>query len=528
MNTKSLKHLFLSIIVLSLSSCGGDDSVEVQEDNKSIEAVTKMVPITINSTKGGSELTRASYSEGDNGLSATWDDDDKLLVLYDGVVSTLNLKEKTDDGKSATFKGYLEYDTNKPTSGALLKCFVKDSKQSDDFYTINTSDGSFAYEANALNAQDGSLLGAAKYNIYSGSCNYGNNIHCNLEANCCIVKFSFDVPGGAPNAKLTYKDGTSTVAATSTITIAQSEWGKAKTICMAIPAKIYNSGAQTLTLLSTGSNNTSATQTKTLSETKATFAAGKVYSKTVTFDGVLATDGTKIYDYYDFTPSGTTDPDANGDNTPHDYVVLTTESGALKWATMNVGATTVYDDMIGNSETNRTSTCFGNYYEWGATEPHPSTQKPAKQFNEKTTWSNATPWGFRNTSVGEALPLTSDTAYLLWGTSWKMPSRAQWQNLFNNNTCIWVTNLGSKTISGLVVTNTTSSSSGKSLFLPATGCYEVALKRYKQIGTHGEYWSTTTFGTKTVTPYCADIFANPSIWGGYKQYNGLTVRPILR
>ena len=523
-------NLLLSVaIIMSATSCSEDGVIEMgNETNITTDSDTKSVPIIISSTKGNNEVTRASYAMTENGISATWDDNDKLLVLYDGVISTLSLKEKTDDGKSATFKGQLEYNTSKPTSGVTLRCYAKDSKQADNYFTINTSDGSITYNTSVLTAQNGSLLEAAKCNIYNGSCNYSSNIQCNLEANCCIMKFSFEVPGGAPNAKLTYKDGSSTVAATSTITIAQSEWGKSKTLCMGIPAKIYNSGAQTLTLLSTGSNNTSASQTKTLSETKATFAAGKIYSKTVAFNGVLVTDGTKISDYYDFTPSGTTDPDANGDNTPHDYVVLTTESGALKWATMNIGATTVYDDMIGNSETNRTSTCFGNYYEWGATEPHPSTQKPAKQFNEKTTWSNATPWGFRNTSVGETLPLTSDTAYLLWGTSWKTPSRAQWQNLFNNNTCIWVTNLGGKNVSGLVVTNTTSSSSGKSLFLPAAGCYDVSLKRFKQIGTYGHSWSTTTFGTKTVTPYCAYIFSNPSILGGYKQYHGLTVRPILR
>ena len=521
-------NLLLSVaIIMSATSCSEDSVMETgNETNIATDSDTKSVPITISSSKGNSEVTRASYTVTENGISATWDDNDKLLVLYDGVISTLSLKEKTDDGKSATFKGQLEYNTSKPTSGVTLRCYAKDSKQADNYFTINTSDGSITYNTSVLTAQNGSLLEAAKCNIYNGSCNYSSNIQCNLEANCCIMKFSFEVPGGAPNAKLTYKDGSSTVAATSTITIAQSEWGKSKTLCMAIPAKIYNSGAQTLTLLSTGSNNTSASQTKTLSETKATFAAGKIYSKTVAFDGVLATDGTKISGYYDFTPSGTTDPDANGDNAPHDYVVLTTESGALKWATMNIGATTVYDDMNGNSESNRTSTCFGKYYEWGATAPYPSSQSPAIQFNENTTWSQTKPWGYRKvTTAGATLPINYDTAHLLWGSSWKIPTRTHWLNLKNNNEWLWVTCLGGKTISGYIVTNKSASSSGKSLFLPASGRYYYYNGRLIRSGTYGYYWSSTTLSSETT--YSFDFYSGAyNILGGNNPSSGETIRPV--
>ncbi len=63
------------------------------------------MPITIKATYGGGNGAKVSYTENGANINATWQSGDKIVVVYDGKVSTLTT---TDDGTAtATFTGTL-------------------------------------------------------------------------------------------------------------------------------------------------------------------------------------------------------------------------------------------------------------------------------------------------------------------------------------------------------------------------------------------------------------------------------------
>ena len=91
----------------------------------------------------------------------------------------------------------------------------------------------------------------------------------------------------------------------------------------------------------------------------------------------------------------------------HEYIDLGLPSGTL-WATMNVGAT---------SETD-----YGNYYMYG--------------MGSKTYDSSDTSY----TGKENPLDLTKDTARVVWGGRWHMPTTTQLYELIENTNYEWVTN----------------------------------------------------------------------------------------
>jgi len=96
--------------------------------------------------------------------------------------------------------------------------------------------------------------------------------------------------------------------------------------------------------------------------------------------------------YYNPSPwSNSVTLTINNDHNGHDFVDLALPSGT-KWATMNVGASSITDN--------------GNYYMWGyGSTVYDSSQSPLDD-----------PWGNRNLTDEE------DTARKVWGGLWHMPT----------------------------------------------------------------------------------------------------------
>ena len=136
------------------------------------------------------------------------------------------------------------------------------------------------------------------------------------------------------------------------------------------------------------------------------------------------------------------------------YVDLGLPSG-LKWATCNIGATTPED--------------YGNYYAWGET-----TTK-----SEYTAENSVTQGQEISDFSGNA---QYDAARANWGGTWRMPTKAEMEELRDNCTWTWTTQNGVK---GYRVTGT----NGNSIFLPAAGDYENELRH--SIGTCVYYWGST-------------------------------------
>ncbi|MBO5958426.1 MAG: TIR domain-containing protein [Bacteroidales bacterium] len=175
----------------------------------------------------------------------------------------------------------------------------------------------------------------------------------------------------------------------------------------------------------------------------------------------------------------------------HEYVDLGLPSG-LKWATCNVGANKPEED--------------GCYYAWGETK--------TKEVYDTVT----------SLTYGKKLGDFSgveryDAATANWGSSWRMPTSSEFQELIDN--CTWTfTSIGGN--AGFLVTG----KNGNSIFLPASGSHNGQSKATKNgKGNYGRYWSSTPYDIYSAYGlYFSSGFEYVN-WG-YRRSNGLTVRPI--
>ena len=192
----------------------------------------------------------------------------------------------------------------------------------------------------------------------------------------------------------------------------------------------------------------------------------------------------------------------------HTYVDLGLPSGLL-WATCNVGAD--------NPEE------YGDYFAWGETTPKDYYDWSTYQYCNGdyyllTKYCNDPDYGYNGFSDNLTTLLPGDDAATAnWGSGWRMPTPAEWDELLDNTTKTWTTLNG---VNGRLF----SASNGNSLFLPAAGYrYDSDLN---DAGSYGYYWSSS-LGTDYPSGAWFIFFGSG---GGYmyffSRYCGLSVRPV--
>ena len=156
----------------------------------------------------------------------------------------------------------------------------------------------------------------------------------------------------------------------------------------------------------------------------------------------------------------------------HEWVDLGLPSGTL-WATCNVGANAPEG--------------YGDYFAWGETAPKELYYADTYKWGHNDSNGN---WMMSkyctNSSYGTVdnkteLELADDAAYVNWGSSWRMPTLEQWQELLSNCSWKW-------TIINGVNGQQGTGPNGNTVFLPATGSRSLAPS---QVGMNGHYWSRT-------------------------------------
>ena len=169
----------------------------------------------------------------------------------------------------------------------------------------------------------------------------------------------------------------------------------------------------------------------------------------------------------------------------------------VQWASCNIGAEKPSD--------------FGLYFSWGNTEGH--AEESGYDFSQSVY--DATPGA---AIVGD-LMLEQDAARAILGSPWRMPTTAEFKELYDNCTCVYTTLHG---VNGYLFT---SNVNGNTLFFPATGVY--VGESHNTRGTRGYYWSST---------YRSDTFARNLSFGptsinsedsDYRR-DGFTVRAVLQ
>lgn len=165
---------------------------------------------------------------------------------------------------------------------------------------------------------------------------------------------------------------------------------------------------------------------------------------------------------------------------------------SVKWATCNVGASSPSD--------------YGNYYAWGET----TTKSKYKKSNSKTYGKN----------IGDiAGNAEYDAARANWGNTWRMPTKAEFEELINKCTWEWGTYEGHK---GYKVT---SNKNGKSIFLPAAGNHRVMSMLLAVELSSSYYWSSTPYGSNA--DYAISLFFSSGLgMNWYNRYDGHAVRPV--
>ena len=176
----------------------------------------------------------------------------------------------------------------------------------------------------------------------------------------------------------------------------------------------------------------------------------------------------------------------------HVWVDLGLPSG-LKWATCNVGA---------NSPEG-----YGNYYAWGETSTKSS-----------YTYDNGTTCGKEMSDIGGNA--NYDVARKQWGSSWRLPTKAEFEELLDEDNCTWEWT----TQSGVNGYKVTGKINGESIFMPAAGCRRGT--SLDSAGSYGYYWSSTPHGSYTTQAYYLYFYSGGYSTGLYFRENGRSVRPV--
>ena len=250
----------------------------------------------------------------------------------------------------------------------------------------------------------------------------------------------------------------------------------------------------------------------------------------------------------------------------HDFV----EIGGVKWATMNLGATTVAADA---------ATCYGDYYAWGELKPY-ATGVPRSSDTGSgtiTSWSEETSWGGTTGTknnynwtnycgsssfiewsdapydeTSKLLTSTHDAATANWGADWRMATSAEFAAL--RNACTGDTGTADSTPTeksdgssitsggvywlseaGLTIDGVTygvkgmlfvdKEDTGKRVFFPAAGfCYEYG---YNYGGSVGSYWSSSLSTDSDKACFMQLLNTEVSPADTENRYCGLMVRPVV-
>ena len=158
---------------------------------------------------------------------------------------------------------------------------------------------------------------------------------------------------------------------------------------------------------------------------------------------------------------------------------------SVKWATKNVGASSPSD--------------YGDYFAWGETRPKSS---------------------YVDGQTRIATTSGHDTSRENWGGTWRMPTKAEFEELCNGNNCKWTwTSQGGHW--GYLVT---SKINRNSIFLPAAG-WRRGTGRYN-VGEYGYYWSSTLSPSISDGARCLNFDSGYHYTSTNFRSYGQSVRPV--
>lgn len=192
-----------------------------------------------------------------------------------------------------------------------------------------------------------------------------------------------------------------------------------------------------------------------------------------------------------------------GFNNGHSWVDL---GLSVKWATCNVGASKPED--------------FGDYYSWGETFSKDDYSVSSYRYcyeNYKDSiikYCNKRDYAY-NDYVDNKTELEpgDDVAYNKWGGNWRMPTKAEFQELLDSCSWKWTINNGVK---GFKVTSKKHGYMNRYIFLPAAGSRLLETSK-EDISSYGYYWTSSLY-----------VDSPDGAWVFYFDSNNLTINYTFR
>ncbi len=182
---------------------------------------------------------------------------------------------------------------------------------------------------------------------------------------------------------------------------------------------------------------------------------------------------------------------------------------SVKWATCNVGATTPEG--------------YGGYFAWGETSPKITYNwSTYKYYNgtHDTMAKYCVDSDYGTVDYNVELELEDDAAHVNWGGSWRMPTKAEQDELRDRNNCTWTW----ITLNGVSGNKVTSKKNGNSIFLPAAGYRSYGSLDYA--GHDGFYWSSSLSTSGSNFAYYLGFGSSYVGWNDGSRCVGRSVRAV--
>lgn len=172
---------------------------------------------------------------------------------------------------------------------------------------------------------------------------------------------------------------------------------------------------------------------------------------------------------------------------------------SVKWAAYNVGA-----EAPGE---------YGDYYAWGETETKSKYDWSTYLDSPNRDGNSFTKYAPDKKTV---LDPEDDVAHVKWGGSWRIPTKAEQDELRTKCSWTWMTQNG---VNGRMVTGP----NGNSIFLPAAGYRGSSLYDARW---DGRYWASSLYESILCNAINISFHWDSVNWGSSSRLYGQSVRPV--
>ena len=236
---------------------------------------------------------------------------------------------------------------------------------------------------------------------------------------------------------------------------------------------------------------------------------GKTYD--ISFKNVILPNGSNIvlsYEDYTKTEKAIT----------YEYVDL---GLSVKWATCNVGATSETEGGVyfqWGETSGISGSLLGKYsdedYSWGSYTYCNGSSNTLKKYNNKSSYGTVD-----NKSILESV---DDAATQIMGSDWRMPTQAEWYELWNNTNSGWISNYNGTGVNGRKFTG----SNGNSIFIPAAG--DCGNGSVGDVGDNSIVWSSSLETSDPSNAWYLNFRSNGCGMSGSSRCYGRSVRGVRK